>query len=246
MTTTATGLPESVLFALWFSAWAAGRVSLDDARDGVVAGDGAHDVVGLGDAAEPVPVIVALGRLRAAGAGSPTVALPAPGDPLGLAGPAPFNAEALDAGQAVLLGAAGLGLVPARAGSGVVWRCLPAEGRAQLPDLPEADTGLRAAVLAAAERLARLDVARWRPEVAEELMSLRRSAALPVPPGMAPRAQRLLALAQRCRGIVELALGDDGGALTAAEAGARRETLAPLDRAARRGVVAACAYPWPE
>jgi hypothetical protein len=251
MTTTATGLPESVRFALWYSAWAAGRVSLDDARDGVVAGDGAHDVVGLdvvgpsGDP-EPVPVIVALGRLRATGAAGAGVALPAPGDPLGLAGPVAFNAEALEVGQAVLLGDAGMGLLPARVGSGVIWRCVPANGRPQVPDLPEADTGLRAAMLDAAERLARLDVARWRPEVAEELVSLRRSAELPVPVGMAPRAQRLLALAQRCRGIVELALADDGGALTAAEADARRATLAPLDRAARRGVVAACAHPWQE
>lgn len=244
MTTTATGLPDSVLFALWYSAWAAGQVSLDDARDGVVGGDGAHDVVGLPDQAEPVPAIVALGRLRGEGATTAGVALPVPGDPLGLAGPAAFNSEALDAGEAVLLSGTGLGLVPARAGSGVVWRCLPALTAPQVPDLPEADTGLRAAVLRAGDELARMDVARWRPEVADELVSLRRATELPVPAGMAPRAQRLLALALRCRGIVELALGDDGGALTAAEADARRASLAPLDRAARRGVVAACAYPW--
>jgi hypothetical protein len=247
MTTTATGLPDSVVFSLWFAAWVAGRASLDDARDGVVGADGAHDVVGLPDGsadAEPVPVIVALGRLRAEGAVSAEVALPVPGDPLGLAGPPAFNAEALEAGEAVLLGGTGLGLVPARAGSGVVWRCLPAATGAPVPDLPEADTGLRAAVLRAGDELARLDVARWRPEVADELMSLRRSTTLPVPEGMAPRAQRLLALAVRCRGIVELALADDGGALTAAEADARRASLAPLDRAARRGVVAACAHPW--
>jgi hypothetical protein len=244
MTTTATGLPDSVLFALWYSAWAAGRVSLDDARDGVVGGDGGHDVVGLTGDSEPVPVIVALGRLRAEGAEAAAVALPVPGDPLGLAGPAAFNVEALDVGEAVLLVGAGVGLVPARAGSGVVWRCLPAATAPQVPDVPEADTGLRAALLQAADELARLDVARWRPELADELISLRRAAALPLPAGMAPRAQRLLSLAARCRGIVDLASADDGGALTAAEADARRASLDPLDRAARRGVVAACAYPW--
>ena len=209
-------LPGSARLALWFSAWVRGRASLDDARDAVVAGDAAHDVVGLGD--EPVPLIVALG----------------------LGGPAPFNAEALEAGQAVVLTGADLGLVPVRAGAGVVWRCLPATSHRQVPDLPEADTGLRAALPAAADALAALDVARWRPEVADELLSLRRTSDLPVPPGTDPRAQRVLALAARCRRIVALALRDDGGAVTAGEADRRRGALLPLDRAARRALVAAC------
>ena len=40
--------------------------------------------------------------------------------------------------------------------------------------------------------------------------------------------------------IVALALEDDGNAVTAREIDARREALLPLDRAARRAVVAAC------
>ena len=45
-----------------------------------------------------------------------------------------------------------------------------------------------------------------------------------------------------CRTIVELALEDDGGSVTAGEAEARRAGPArPLDHAARRGLVAACA-----
>ena len=231
-------LPGSARLALWFSAWVRGRASLDDARDAVVAGDAAHDVVGLGD--EPVPLIVALGLLRVERATGAGLALPQPGDPLGLGGPAPFNAEALEAGQAVVLTGADLGLVPVRAGAGVVWRCLPATSHRQVPDLPEADTGLRAALPAAADALAALDVARWRPEVADELLSLRRTSDLPVPPGTDPRAQRVLALAARCRRIVALALRDDGGAVTAGEADRRRGALLPLDRAARRALVAAC------
>jgi hypothetical protein len=231
-------LPDAARLALWFTAWVGGRASLDDARDAVVAGDAAHDVVGLAE--ESVPLIVALGLLRAERATGAGLALPEPGDPLGLAGPPPFNASALEAGEAVVLGGADLGLVPARAGAGVVWRCLPAAGRRQVPDLPEADTGLRAALPAAADALADLDVARWRPEVADELMALRRTADLPVPPGTDPRAQRVLALATRCRRIVALALRDDGGAVTAVEADRRRAALVPLDRAARRAVVAAC------
>jgi hypothetical protein len=61
---------------------------------------------------------------------------------------------------------------------------------------------------------------------------------------MSPRAQRLAALASRCRTIVDLALEDDGGAVTATESDQRRAALTPLDQAARRGLVAACSFPW--
>jgi hypothetical protein len=137
-----------------------------------------------------------------------------------------------------------LGLVPVRAGAGVVWRCLPAYERRQVPDLAEADTGLRAALPQVADALAGLDVARWRPEVADELMTLRRIEELDVPPRMSARAQRMVALATRCRRIVDLALADDGGAITAAQAEERRAALRPLDRAARRALVAACSAPF--
>ena len=94
-----------------------------------------------------------------------------------------------------------------------------------------------------ADGLAGLEVARWRPEVADELTALRREPDLDVPPGMSTRAQRVLGLGSRCRRIVELALEDDGSALTAAEADRRRALLLPLERAARRAVVAACSAP---
>ena len=75
-------------------------------------------------------------------------------------------------------------------------------------------------------------------------MALRKHADQVLPQAMAPRAVRLAGLAARCRLIVELALEDDGGAVTASEIDARREALLPLDHAARRGLVAACAYPF--
>ena len=237
-------LPLSGRFALWFSAWASGRSSLDDARDAVVGDDAAHDVAGLPGQPDVVPLIVALGVLRSAGATAAGPALPVPGDPLGLAGPSGFNADALEVGEGVVLDGTDLGLVPHRAGRGVVWVCHPARSRRQLPDPSEADQSLRRALLAASADLTDLDVARWRPDVADALMALRRSVDLVFPSGMAPRAVRLASLATRCRTIVELALADDGGSTTAAEADARRRALAPLDHAARRGLVAACAYPW--
>ncbi len=237
-------LSDAVRLAVWFSAWCEGLVSLDEARDAVVADDAAHDVVGMPGSPDLVPLILAFGALRGAGATGAGLALPTPGDPLGLAGPPEFNAEALEIGEAVVLRGADLGLVPARAGAGVVWRCLPAVSLRQVPDLAEADTELRSTLPAVADALADLDVARWRPDVADALMALRRDGDLDVPVGLDPRAQRMLVLAQRCRTIVELALADDGGAVTALEADRRRAALVPLDRAARRALVAASSHPF--
>jgi len=231
-------------FALWFSAWVTGAVSLDDARDAIVGADTAHDVAGLPGADGAVPLILALGRLRSAGTAGAGIALPVPGDPLGLAGPTEFNCYALEAAEGVVLAGADIGLVPHRAGSGVVWTYHEAISRRQVPDPAEADTTLRQAVLAAANTLADLDVARWRPEVADELMALRRSPDFHLPHGMSARALNLVSTSTRCRSIVDLALADQGDATSAFEADKRHAALAPLDHAARRGLVAACSFPW--
>lgn len=234
----------SARFALWYSAWVAGSASLDTARDAIVADAAAHDVLGLPDREEPVPLILAMGLLRTEGARHAALALPVPGDPVGLAGPSEFNTEVVDAGEGVLLVGADLGLVPHVAGRGVQWQCLPAVTQTPAPDPAEADSALRRALLDTSDRLVELDVARWRPEVADELMALRNHVDLALPAGMATRAVRLVGLANRCRTIVDLALADDGAAVTAGEADARRDALLPLDHAARRGLVAACSFPW--
>jgi hypothetical protein len=239
---TTTALPRSADLATWFAAWVTGRVSLDDARDAVVGEDTAHDVAGLSGESDPVPLILALGRLRAAGATGAGLALPVPGDPLGLAGPAGFNADALEQEEAVVLEGLDLGLVPHAAGAGVVWQVHAAVSRRQVPDLAEADTTLRQVLLTTAEELAALDVARWRPEVADELISLRRVDDAALPPCWEARAVRVASLSLRCRAIVDLALDDDGAAVSATEAEARRRALLPLDHAARRGLVAACSH----
>jgi len=237
-------LPLSARFALWFSAWCQTLVSLDEARDAVVGEDAAHHVTGIPGQPDPVPLILAFGLLRGAGATGAGLALPVPGDPLGLAGPATFNAAVLEAEQGVVLTGTDLGLVPVRAGAGVVWAAHPASSHRQVPDPSEARTALQRMLLEAADRLADLEVARWRPEVAEELMALRRQTVLDVPRAMSARATALAALASRCRTIVALALEDDGAALTATESEQRRAALSPLDHAARRALVAACAFPF--
>ena len=246
---TSPAVPLSGRFALWFSAWTTGRASLDDARDVIVADDAAHDVLGLPGATGSQSLILALGTIRGARATGAGIALPVPGDPTGLAGPAPFNADVLEAGEGVVLDGAELGLVPHRIGAGVQWVCQSAVSRRQVPDAADADRTLRRAVLDAAATLADLDVARWRPAVADELMALRREddrSTGALPPGTPPLVVRLASLSVRCARIVELALEDEGGSLTAAEAARRRDALAPLERASRRALVAACSpAAWP-
>ncbi len=95
--------------------------------------------------------------------------------------------------------------------------------------------------------LAALDVARWRPEVADELMNLRHPRPVDAPhPVSPPAASTSRAAGLQAMTIVDLALEDDGGAISAHEIELRREALRPLDRAGRRALVAACSPEvWP-
>lgn len=237
-------LPDAAVLAWWLTAWLRGQVSPDDLVDAVVGDDAAHHVLPLGGG-EPEPLVLALARLRATGATGSGLALPTPGLSVGLGGPAEFNRAALEVGEAVVLDGAGIGLVPVRAGAGVVWRTLHADRR-QLTDLGEADRGLRSTLIATADRLARLDVAQWRPEVADELMSLHRPPGYAAPPGVPPRAVELAGRASQAWAIVDLALVDHGGAISAHEIIAREDALRPLELAARTALVAACSPEvWP-
>jgi hypothetical protein len=240
-------LPASVRLAWWGTAWLRGHVVADQLIDAVVAGDATHLLGGPDDVLEPL--VGGLGALRTQGADAIGAAVPAEGDLVGLGGPAAFNGAALEAGEAALvLDAAGFvvsGLVPERVGAAVTWRPLPAERR-QLPDIGEADRELRSTLLEAAEGLARLEVARWRPEVADRLMNLRHRVRLAVPPGVPERCADLASRGLQALEIADLALEDDGGALTAHEADARRAAIAPLGRAGRRALVAAASPEvWP-
>ena len=140
-------LPLSARFAVAFSAWVAGRASLDDARDVIVGDDTAHDITGIPGAGEGQPLIIALGALRSHRATAAGLALPVPGDLVGLGGPAEFNAEVVDVGEGVVVEGADLGLVPHQAGAGVQWTCHRAISRRQLPDASEAETALRQTLL---------------------------------------------------------------------------------------------------
>lgn len=217
-------LPWSAATAWWATAWLRGNVPLDDV---------------LGE----VPIGVSeLGDLRRSRATSVGIAMPAEGDPLGLGGPPDFNLAALEAGEAIVTDT-GRALVPED--DGRVWRIYDVRPR-QLPDLGEADRGLRSAIVESANRLADLDVAKWRPEVADEVLALGRAVTIEAPPGIPARCVELAVKAVRCLDIVRLASEDDGAAVTASEIAQRHQALDPLDRAARRALVAACSPEcWP-
>lgn len=244
-------VPFSAVLVAWGNAWLAGRVGVDEAADMVECAGGPQVVVGLPGEPDEVPLRRGLAVLRVQGMTGLRLALPAPGDPLGLPGPAPFNTAAIEAGEAVLMSLSDgpLGLVSAedRRGSsyvGVRWTAYEAErATADTPALAEAEHALTLAVRDTTEMLLRLDVARWRPEIAETLSALRESHRHEptggLAPGYPPRAHRVAALAGRLAVITSLALEDEGGAVTAGEMVSRRVALRELDRAVRRARVAA-------
>jgi len=234
-------LPRSASLALWTGACLRGSVGPDDAAAAIRGEDPQHLVVGWPEHPEPFD----LTRLPAAIAAlrEPTVrlALPAPGDPLGLAGPPAFNAEAVDAGEAVLvvsLGAA-YGLVPEEDARTVLWRCHPAQVPPLL-DPGEASRTLRQVLITATAELVRLDVASWQPEIPDLMLNLATRPGLPLPPGTPTATIEALERAVLCSDIVELARSDDGGAVTSHEMTARAGCLTDLDLAARRAIVALC------
>ena len=227
-------LPHAATLAWWLTAWLRGHEQTDHVLD--VLAEDAH----LLEGGSALDLLV---RTRASGATYAGLALPVDGDPLGLGGPRAFNAAALEAGQAVVAGS--LGLVPVEQGETVQWQVFEA-GPRQLPDVGEADRGLRETLVSTAGDLADLDVAKWRPEAADALMNLHHPPALEAPLGTPPRCADLAARGLQAWAIVDLALDDDGGALSSYEVERRRGLLQPLGRAARRAVVAACSPEvWP-
>jgi hypothetical protein len=235
----------------WARSWRAGLVPFDDVVAAVEGDDEAHEVTDLPGEPHAVPLRTALVALSGVDGDEVRLVLPTAGDPRGLPGPGPFTTASLVAGEGALCGS--IGLVPSVerrvSGSGDVWhtvhwRVLP------LPDGPrpaepltlaEAEHDLLEALRTSTDVLRDLDVARWRPELADALAGLRRAdSAKHLPPGYEARAHRVLHRAELVARIVTLA-GEDapGGAVNVFEASARDAALRPLATAARRARVAA-------
>ena len=241
-------LPTSARLAWWGTAWLGGLVGPDELIDGVFGGpeDPDRDVrhlVATRDASEPL--LLALAGARGRGAIGVAAAFPTAGDPGGLRGGRELSAAAIDAGEAVLLLGAQVAWVPVRVGRAVEWAALPCERRPPI-DVGEADRALRAALLTAVGQLSELDVASWRPEVADELHDLRARVPIVAPPGVPARCVDLAGRALHLESVVDLALDDETGTVSASQAEARRAALLPLGRAARQALAAACSPDgWP-
>ncbi|MQA24059.1 MAG: hypothetical protein GEU94_01005 [Micromonosporaceae bacterium] len=245
----------SVRLAPWIRAWRAGLAPYDDVTP-AVAGDDDHLCRDFPGTWRDVPLAEGLTVLADVDPDRIRLVLPAPGDPRGLPGPGPFTSAALLAGEGVIAG--GLGLTPEleehRSGSGDVWhtvtwraRPLPDEPPrdSHLPSAAEAEADLSTTLTSATEQLLSLEVARWRPELAQALTSLRRGGTgAELPPGYDPRSRRLYARASVLDQVLSLAAGDPvGGAVTAHEAQQRSHALRPLATACRRALMAACNAP---
>jgi hypothetical protein len=234
-------VPPTARVACWLNAWLAGREGADAVITGVL-GEQAHmEFAVFGNDAPGLSPALLLGELRKNGVRQVGVALPSPGDPLGLGGPPGFNTEAMELGEALVLHGAEIGLLPRTTGRSTRWEA-DAATPGFLPDVAGADRALRSALVEAANALAELDVASWNPDVADALMNLRQAVTLDVPMSFASgQAAQTAISGLRCHHIVDLAFADEtGGAVTSWEAEQRRTALAPLRRASRAAIVAAC------
>ena len=175
-------LPVAAVLATWLDAFRAGDVGPDDLADAVRGDDPRHLVSGLGDG-YPLELHELPTRLD----GPVSLALPSPGDPVGLGGPSAFNLAAIDAGQAVVAGA--VGLVPHSDARTVVWSAFPAD-RVPWVDERETAIALRTTLTDVTGRLVALDVASWQPDIPDLLMNLRHRRPLPLPRGTTPGGSR--------------------------------------------------------
>jgi hypothetical protein len=226
----------------WTRAWQAGLASYDEVLDSTRGGDRSHRVTGAAGDLTLGGFLLEVRRVV------PGLVLPVPGDPRGLPGPGPFTDHALSVGEAVLAGT--WGLVPEIRQVGgaagpvttVDWHSypVPVSVPEQVP-VADAEHDLSDAIRETATALTRLDVARYRPELAAALADLRRPATdVALPPGYPARAHRLLALADRITTILRLAAIDaPGAAVTANAAVLRDDLLRPVATAARRARLAA-------
>jgi hypothetical protein len=232
-------LPDSARISCWLNAWLTDRESTDEVITGLNGDRRLAEFVGPQELERLSPALF-LRELRRHGVRRVSAALPIPGDPLGLGGPTSFNADALDAGEALIMHGPDLGLVPSPAGEVTRWQVSTAQPPAYLASVSEADHALKQATAKAADRLAELDVASWSPDVVDILLNLRQSPPLNQPASFAnPAAARLMHDALRAARIVALAGRDDGGAVSVSEVSRRAAALQPLERASRVAVVAA-------
>ncbi len=219
-------LPRGLLLGTWVGASARGEVGPDDMSDAVTGSDARHLVLDRSGVHE----LSALMRLLEHIVGvvrEVRVAVCAPGDPAGLAGPPDFNTAAIDAGSAaVVAGDRGsVGLVPQWDARTIVWHLHAAHLPPTL-DPAEASRDLRRELTLAATSLAAAGVAEWQPEIPDLLLNLGARARPHLPAAYDGSRLQIIERALVALEIVDLAPG--------------HPALGSLARAARRVLVASC------
>jgi hypothetical protein len=203
-------------------------------------------------------MLAAIGWLRRARPTRVALLLPTFGDPLGLHGDSPLARAAVEAGAAVAFEAHGhgFGWVPhadLRGSSyrGVRWQHLPGGTNIPAPTLDptriieQADRALRRALRTATETLFDVDLAQWRPEVAEgrhAADTALRTRLRPMPPDWPLPAAQLGERALALWRVVGIAAADPG-AVSASGAAVRAEVVRALSRAVREAAMAAFNVP---
>src|SRR3954468_11639609 len=230
-------------FAVWATAWLAGRCSYDEALDALL-GSTAHRVAGLPRTDGAVPLGWALTALRGLGETRFRLVLPVPGDLRWLPRVPGLAPLALESGQSAV--GRRLALVPEALGPEVVqWTVFPLAGAPPVAPLPEGNLravsgALDLAVGDTARALGVLDAARGTPEGPARLAGLARgTGARGLPADHDHLALSVLGRAERLAKVLDLAMADaPGAAVNHAQAAARDDALRPLAHAVREATVA--------
>lgn len=230
----------SVRLASHLNALQHAQISAEVASAAITAPEVAHHVIdqeqrlGL-DPSSAHPLETVLAELRLVERDSWVLALPVPGALGALRGPRQVNEAAVEAGEAVIGVTAGIALVPWRVGPAVQWQVLAAERPLTTLTPYDAERSLNEMVLEAADTLTSLQIAAGtRP---------RGDTGLRLAPGYPSRqlatAERAARLLQAC----DVALADEGGAISAYEADQRARVLRRLRAAASDALCAAVSFP---
>lgn len=190
------------------------------------------------------------------------VALPAPGDLVGMPGASP-DAQGASAAVGECVFVPGLGglLVPTIStygagneggldvGTRVDWTAYDADPvprhRVEALEPSQLERHLREEIRAATEAIDAIGGQPFGAGAARELADAALGGRWGLPPGLPGRSARVIALAGTIDSVVDVALGAGDGALTAAEASSRHRVLLRLQRASERALAdatnAACA-----
>lgn len=241
-------IPRAGILAAWWNCWAVGACGAEAVID-ALSPFGRHVFVGLDG--DPSPLIVGLARLRPTAAPDLTsperwrmrVALPVAGDAGGLPGPARFNEAAIEAGQAVILSEAGIGLIPDIGADVTTWTCravIVGTGAAPPVRPEQAVATVRSALMRALTSLEDLDPAVDRDAVRVQLTDLdKRINEIKLPNTLDQRLVHTAVTAARVLGAVAIVEQADNARPETPDLAARAEALRGLARDARHALAAA-------